>query len=185
MGINADGGIIMAMIDGSKPRSLDYRTPPRKQIKIPETPEERLWRHRRVLFRVSVIIILAPVIIHFAANLIMFGMLTSLSPADFASKVQPLSIATVRAMKEYQRDTGHLPNQMDDLIPKYLESYASGWQIVANGEFMQIGGMNQMINYDFTPGSEGWNVSGPFANGPIPLPLVKIGPSTRPFPALK
>jgi hypothetical protein len=36
------------------------------------------------------------------------------------------------------------------------------------------------IEYNFTPGHEGWSVHGPYANGPIPAPPVKLEPDAKP-----
>jgi len=89
----------------------------------------------------------------------------------------------VRAMKEFQRDNGRLPNDMDELVPAYLPDQshkAVGLHGVNQGEFRHYGRDHHTIWYDFTPGSEGWKIRGPYVNGQIPLPPVKVGPSTRP-----
>lgn len=83
-------------------------------------------------------------------------------------------------MKAYDRNNGHLPNSVDDLIPKYLSSRPSDQTIIAAGRFFFMTADEHQITYDFTPGAEGWSIRGPSARGPIPFPAVSLGPSTRP-----
>ncbi len=169
------------MDDEPRSQPLDYRgIAPR--YRVPEDAESRCWRLWRILFRVGVILLLMPVTFYLGPNLINFGKLTSLSPADFVAEVQGTCVPTVRAMKEYQIDTGHLPSAMEDLVPKYLASLSER-QFIDDGSFKQLAfrGMNHMITYDFTTSAEGWSVYGPFARGPIPLPPVTIAPATRPI----
>jgi hypothetical protein len=169
------------MADGSKPQPLDYRGPTPKRVKVPEDPESRRWRYRRMLFRIGLFVLLAPVALYFGPNLIMFGKLTRRSPADFVPVVQRECAPTVRAMKEYRRDTGHLPQDIQDLVPKYLASVPWGQEIDQSGGFLQITRQeSHYITYDFTPGREAWTVHGYFANGAIPLPPVVIGQATQP-----
>jgi hypothetical protein len=167
------------MADELKPVPLDYRGPAPGKRKLSLDPESRRWRRWRILFRIGLFLILGPVIIHFGTNYIMFGKSSRLAPADFASTVLTNDVSTVRAMKEYQRDTGHLPNQVDDLVPKYLAARPSGMQDIQSGRFLNFANFNHMITYDFTPGNEGWSVTGPFANGRIPLPPVTLPPGSQ------
>jgi hypothetical protein len=169
------------MANEPKPQPLNYRGRDPNRIKIPEDPESRRWRYRRILFRIALFVALAPVTFYFGPNMFMFGKLTRLSPADFTQHVQRFGVPTVRAIKEYQRDTGHFPNQIHDLQPKYLGSVPPWGADIENGQFILWGNLEHMITYDFTPGAEGWKVNGPFANGPIPLPPVTIGPATQPL----
>ena len=99
--------------------------------------------------------------------------------ADFVETVEKSCVPTVRAMKEYQHDTGQLPDSMDDLVPKYLASRPNG-QDISKGHFMQIvsRGAVHFITYDFNPGSEAWEISGPWFSGVIPVPPVTIAPAT-------
>jgi len=165
------------MAGDPKPQPLDYRSPAPEKLKYLEDAEARAWRYRRVLFRVGLFVLFAPFTLYFGPNLIKFGKLTYLSPADFVPYVQNSGVPIVRAIKEYQRDTGHFPNQIHDLQPKYLGSIPGYGADIENGQFVQWGQFEHMITYDFTPGIEGWTVSGPFAKGPIPLPPVTIGPA--------
>jgi len=171
------------------PRPLNYRGIQPKRVKYVPTAEDRRWRNRRILLRIAIFLVLfLPISLYFGPNLIMFGTLTRVSPADFAPLVQSLSISIVRAMKEYQRDAGQLPFQMTDLVPKYLPNAPAGGQYIFNGWFTQSDDSRQYgqnISYDFTPGSEGWEVNGMFLSGPIPLPPVTIGPATQPSPPPK
>jgi hypothetical protein len=109
----------------------------------------------------------------------MFGKPTRLTPADFVPDAQSQSLPTVRAIKQYQKDTGQWPDDLRKLVPKYIASVPWG-QDIQGAEFtqwiVQRSKYNHRIIYDFTPGSEGWSVEGHFANGPIPLPKVTLGP---------
>jgi hypothetical protein len=165
------------MPDDPKLVPLDYRG---KRIPVPESLEAIRWRLRRIAFRAAVILLLTPITFYFGPNMILFGKLTWLTPADFVLTVQRDCVPTVRAMKEYQRDFGHLPEKMEDLVPKYLRAFPDGNQLVTNGSFAQFEGPgHQMITYEFGPGREGWSVLGGYTRGPIPLPPVTIGPATR------
>jgi hypothetical protein len=172
------------MAHESTPLPLGYHGPQPKRARYVPTAEDRRWRNRRILLRLGIFVALfAPIALYFGPNLIMFGTLTRVTPVDFASLVQPLSISIVRAMKEYQRDTHQLPVQLTDLVPKYLPTAPNGTQSIFEGYFMQQDDKDQYgqdITYDFTPGSEGWMVDGAFLGGRIPLPPVAIGPATRP-----
>ena len=114
----------------------------------------------------------------------MFGKFTRLSPADFVPMAQSVGIPIVRAMKEYQRDTGKMPGRIEDLIPRYLPYIPNHYAImVESGDFGLLVQHNELISYDFTSGAEGWSVRGPFVNGPIPLPPVTLGPGANPAQA--
>jgi hypothetical protein len=177
------------MAEESTPQPLNYRGFQPKRVKYTPTAQEIIWRNRRILLRLGIfVVVFAPVALYFGPNLIMFGTLRRVSPADFATLVQPLSVSIVWAMKEYQRDTGQLPPQMTDLVPKYLQTAHTPSQSIIDGRFTQSDDMRQygqVITYDFTPGSEGWKVDGTFLSGPIPLPPVTIGPAAQPWAPLK
>ena len=116
-------------------------------------------------------------------NFLNFGRISGVSGQDFVPDVQQRCVPVVRAMKEYLRDHGQLPNAKKDLVPDYLpdESHvdvpaADVW----GGALKHWGRWNHHVTYDFTPGQEGFYVSGPFMNGRLPMPPVKIEPSTNP-----
>jgi hypothetical protein len=175
------------MPDDPLPQPLDSRSPP--QRKPPNDPESERWRNYRILFRIAIILLIAPPTIYFGSNMIMFGKLTGLSAADFIPDVQNKAVPVVLAIKKYQRDTGQLPNQITDLPPKYLPSTSNiegdiqAWGTPHFTLYNTID--NQRIVYDFTPGAEGWSTQGYFVNGPIPLPPVTLAPSTQPVPQPK
>jgi hypothetical protein len=105
------------------------------------------------------------------------------TPADYVADVQQSCVPVVRAMKEFRRDNGRLPNDMNELIPKYLPDQSH--QLVQlygawAGKFEHYVQWHHRIWYDFTPGDEHWEISGSFVRGRIPLPPVAVGPATRP-----
>jgi hypothetical protein len=116
------------------------------------------------------------------SNYLLFNKVSRPTAVDFVSEVENYCVPVVRAMEEFQRDNGRLPNGMDELVPKYLpdQSHQPVQPVVDQGEFRHYGRDHHTIWYDFTPGSEGWKIRGPYVNGQIPLPPVKVGPSTRP-----
>jgi hypothetical protein len=153
---------------------LEYYRP--KLVKAPPTPESIRWRWYRIWYRVGLAVLFVSVAFYFGPNEIRFDKLTRLTPADLVPIVQRDCMATVRAMQQYQQDTGSLPNSVDDLIPQYLPAALADYRI-ANGQFSHFDWRwHETITYDFTPGSEGWHVTGHFVTGRIPLPTVKPGP---------
>lgn len=177
------------MADEPKLLPLNYYGPTPNGWKYQDFPGAGLWRLRRNLFRLGLFVVLAPIIFYFAKNLMMFHKLTPLTPADYVPLVQRLGVPTVRAMKQYQRDTGSLPDDLRALVPKYLAAEPPqcgpdyNYITIARGQLLIYPFGIQTIMYDFTPDTEGWSTSGPFVTGPIPLPPVTIGAGMQPTPA--
>ena len=123
--------------EATPPLPLDYHGPRPKRAKYVPTVEDRRWRNRRILLRLGIFVALfPPIALYFVPNLIMFGTLRRMTPEDFAPLVQPQSIAIVRAMKEYQRDTGQLPFENTDLVPKYLPPVPTSERYIIHGYFV-------------------------------------------------
>ncbi len=162
------------------PEPLNYRGPPPRRIRVPEDAEAKRWRYGRLLFRVALVALGAEFAFDLGPNWFTFGQLTRPTPAYFVEIAETQGVPVVRAMKEYQRDTGRLPNGLGDLEPKYLPPDTWFRGFVGGAHFALLTTANHWVIYDFTPGAEGWRVEGPIANGPIPLPPVTIGPATRP-----
>jgi hypothetical protein len=168
------------MADEPTPQPLDYHRGDPNRIKVAESPEAKQWRYLRAWFRVGLFVVVAPVVFYFAKNVILFGRLTPLRPADFVEQTQRLGVPVVRAIKEYQRDTGKFPNDVQDLQPKYLPQNLGFECEIESARVIVWGRLNHRITYDFTPGAEGWSVDGPFTSGPILLPPVTIDATTQP-----
>ena len=137
-------------------------------------------------FQLSYYLVLAGIFwaiaFQFGANYFFLGKLRSATPADYVAEVEQHCVPVVRAMKEFQRDYGRLPNDTSELIPDYLPDQShKDVQLggVSSGQFNHYALWHERIWYDFTPGNEHWEVSGSFVRGRIPLPPVKLGPSTR------
>ena len=116
-------------------------------------------------------------------NYFLFDKVSRPTAVDFVPEVESYCLPVVRAMKEFQRDNGRRPNGMEELVPRYLPDQShEAVQLhgVDQGEFRHYAHDHHTIWYDFTPGSEGWTISGPYVNGRIPLPPVKAGPKTKP-----
>ena len=166
------------MSDDPGPLPLEYRRPPQKRPKLIEDAEARRWRHRRIVYRCAVFAVFFILVgFYIGPKLYLFGKLTGITTADFVPFVQRSCVPTVRALKEFERDHGHLPDTLQEL-PSADLPLVPGGQIL-NGQFWCVGEYNHVITYDFTPDSEGWCVTGAFVNGRIPLPPVKIGASKR------
>jgi hypothetical protein len=139
----------------------------------------RRWRCRRVSYYVALCLLFAAIAFYFGPNVIMFGKLVWITADDFAKWVDEDDVRSVRAIKEYQRDHGKLPERMEDLVPAYLPKRTFGdlW----GGEFHEYTRYGHLFIYRFTPGDEGWRVAGPFVHDRLPLPPVRIAASTRPM----
>jgi hypothetical protein len=150
------------------------------------------WRRRRAAYYGVLAVVFAAVAFFVGPNLLLFGKPTGLTPADFVPTVEERCVPIVRAMKEFQRDHGRLPDRGAELMPHYHPQEDPSVQYVSasvhRGRFDRWAAYNHNITYDFNPVTEGWYVSGAFAHGRIPLPPVKIdprpgaasGPSTEP-----
>lgn len=171
---------------------LDYCRPlPRKgrpfpwYFSPPKEPEDRRWWCRHLLYCLGLGALFSAIAFYFGPNVILFRKLTRLEPADFIDEARQSGVPLVRAVKEFGRDHGHLPNDVEELTPDYLDcdidllrrhpsfdSYS-----VRFYSFERSGGHE--LEYDLRPASEGWEVYGPFARGPIPLPIVTIDAASR------
>jgi hypothetical protein len=91
------------MAEEQRLQPLDYRGPlpgTTRAIYI-ESPEERGWRHRRVLFRIAMNLLFVPVAFYFGPNVFKFGKLTGLTGADFVTEAQQNAVPVVQAIKAY------------------------------------------------------------------------------------
>lgn len=148
----------------------------------------RRWRRRRMVYYAGLGAFFAAVALYVGPNLMLFGKPTWITPADFVPVVEEQCVPIVRAMKEYQRDHGRLPERGEDLFPDYHTPDDPSRQVVKasvwKGQFNYWSAYNHTITYDFDPPSEGWSVSGAYTQGRIPVPPVKIhgtrSPATRP-----
>jgi hypothetical protein len=117
---------------------------------------------------------------YFGPNWIMFDQLTRLGAADFVAETRRF-VPVVRAVKAFQRDHGRLPyGEFKELVPQYLATDEIPGDVEKNGTVYFFARDNHAVTYDLTPGREGWRVSGPFASGPIPAPLVTLRPTSQP-----
>jgi hypothetical protein len=137
------------------------------------------WRRRRIAYYCGLGVLFAAIAFYAGPNLILFGKLTWLAPADFVPTARERCLPIVRAMKEYQRDRGVLPQSVEQLVPGYLPVAAPG-AMLRDGEFNYwTATFNHEIVYKFAPAEEGWYVRGEFVSGRIPLaPVVVAAPTT-------
>ena len=142
------------------------------------------WRRRRVAYNAGRAAFFAAVALYVGPNLLLFGKPTGLTPADFVPTVEEQCVPIVRAMKEFRRDHGRLPDGGAELMPDYHPPEDPGLQYVSasvhQGKFNRWTTMyNHTITYDFEPATEGWYVTGAFTHGRIPLPPVTIDPRPK------
>jgi hypothetical protein len=168
---------------------LDYAPPPRKEYKSgvdkwverltpPADPEMRSWWFGRVGYRVVLSLICLAIAFYFGPNLIQFGRLTKPKMADYIPIVERTGVPFVKAIKLFKLDHGRYPKNETELIPNYLRETSAGFTTL-DGEVVGFIGYDEWVHYNFTPGAEGWDLSGPYFNGRMPLPPVTIGPTDR------
>ncbi|MGA2229710.1 MAG: hypothetical protein ABSH22_02180, partial [Tepidisphaeraceae bacterium] len=110
------------------------------------------WQCLRIAYRLGLYALILPFALYYSPNFFMFGKFTPLGLADFAPTVETQCVPTVRAIKEYQRDKNGLPDQLDQLVPKYLPSISFKEQI--QGEryiYWDFEQDNSTIYYIFPP----------------------------------
>ena len=145
---------------------------------MPMPREEWLrWRSRRRAYYAALAGYFAAVAFYFGPNLYLFGKLTWLAPSDFTPVVRERCVPVVLAMKQYRRDHGSLPTRDSELVPEYLPEIHGAASLERRGGFEYWSQFNHSITYDFTPGGEGWFVSGAFVRGRIPVPPVELPPA--------
>lgn len=173
------------------PQPLDYRSLPKPRVSkdtkwgpAPNDPESRRWRFLRGLLRVGIYLLFVPVAVYFLPNLLTFGKLTRRTLSDFIPVVQSQDVPIVRAIKQYKRDTGHWPQTVKKLIPKYITvSTRQQWNVNIIPDWQVVWFYNQLdesVQYNLDPLHEGWLVKGYFVNGPLPVPLVNLSPVIHP-----
>ena len=137
------------------------------------------WQLYRMAYQGLMVLLFCSIAFYFGPNVILFGKLTWLSPTDFVPTVEQQCMPIVSAMKANRRDHGRLPNRMSEIVPDYVvPKYRQ--EPISNGNFQYWSKFNHRIEYDFTPGNEGWYVNGAFVKGPIPVMKAPVGPSTSP-----
>lgn len=142
-------------------------------------PPNTQWHRRRLTYKAGLALLFAAIAFYFGPNVILFGKLTWISPADFVPTVERECMPVVSAMKAYRRDHGRLPDRIEDIVPDYLKS--ADRSVFVNGGGFSAYSMDQhLIEYDFSPGAEGWRVIGPYTHGRIPAPPAPVGPTTSP-----
>ncbi len=140
------------------------------------------WLYLQLAYYLALAGVFVAIAFYLGPNYYLVGRFSSVTPADFVGEVQQEGVPVVRAMKEFQRDHGRLPQDANELVPKYLPPSGDNavWFDVRQGVFAQRARWNHRIWYDFSPGTEGWYVAGHMARGRIPLPPVKVTATTRP-----
>jgi hypothetical protein len=150
-------------------------------IQTPTASNNR-WETRRWLYRFSVLAWL--LLLSFVAGPKFFLWFWDVkpaptSPADFVAEVNRYCVPVVRRMKEYERIHGSLPSDFKQFAPEW-QNTQEGQALLNGGTFTRYVELDQMIEYDFTPGHEHWTVKGPFVNGIIPVPPVTLDAQTQP-----
>lgn len=137
------------------------------------------WRVYRLTYHAVLATLFIAIAFYFGPNVFLFGKLTWIAPSDFVPDVEKICTPIVSAMKAYRRDHGHLPDRWEDIAPDYIKTPRS-LAIIDDGKFHWYAGYNHTIEYDFSPGAEGWFIDGPYTRGRIPAPPAPVGPTTSP-----
>jgi hypothetical protein len=164
------------MPEQPQPPPLDYFGPTPRKAALVYDAECRRWQAIRRLYRVGLSVLIGAIAIPVFTNLIKFGKPTPLSAADFLPIIQTECVPVVRAIKQYQQDTGNLPDDINKLVPQYLASIPkmADMRYTTFIDWVSPHSLTHCVIYDFDPATEGWTVKGPFVNGPIPLPKVTL-----------
>ncbi len=150
------------------------------------SPEEKRWRYRRFLLTAALACYFLLISCEFGPHLMLFHQWTSPTPAEVVPYIESTCVPVIRAIKEYRRDKGALPENISDLVPHYLPTQPATffhmWTDVCETMDPRY---RELIVYHFTPEAERWEARGFFVNGPIPAPLVPDPPATAPATTLK
>ena len=180
--------------DRSSIPPLDYRGPlPRERrpsraswiadvSHIPAYRDLQKWWLARIGYYLAMMALFVIIAFYAGPNEINFGSPFGLRASAFVPYVMRDCVPVVRAMKEYQRDHGSFPGDIDDLVPQYLSAGAKNRFLgnVYKGQFSAFAEWNHLIEYKFGPGKEEWRIRGPLINGVLPVPAVTSGPATAP-----
>lgn len=156
---------------------LDYEA---KLPRYQPTPEDRRWLLRRLSYYLAHLVVLAFIGYQAGPNLIMFHSLFSPTPAEYAAIAQQRYTTTIAAIKAYQRDNGSLPRITYDLEGTYLPKDFGELGTIFETTSVTFGLDRAIVEYEFTPASEGWFIHAPRYDGRLPAPIVAAAPATRP-----
>ena len=170
---------------------LDYRTPRRPRYQ--RTPQDWAWLRRRLLYYLAHVALFFAIISRLGPNLFLFKSPFSPSPAYYVRLTQPF-VPMIAAIKAYQRDHGQLPSDSDSLPEDYRPPDWQGQE----GEILHYGSItfpadvgtitcradaSTVVEYDFTPATEGWIIHAPRYDGRIKAPIVPAAPPPATHPA--
>lgn len=163
---------------------LSYRSAPKQP-----PPKDPKWTARRVAYYFALLGWFCLIAFWAGPNVWLFGRVTGMRESDLHAGAKRSVVPAIRAVLEYQRDFGVLPDNSWDAKVVYFGSDAQvGWggEYIRNGVLSDRGLYNQNIYYDFGRADAPWSSQGIFYNGPINLPPVTLDtpfePTTRPAP---
>jgi hypothetical protein len=155
-----------------------------------DTSTETRWRRIRVLLNLTLAAWIFALAFWLGPHEIIFGRLRGLSVDDLVPIASKWCVSQVREIKLYQRTHGQFPQTAQDLGPVF------DWNVQSSNCPQRGPGLpevypnryvyslfthyNESIEYDFTPGKEGWSVRGYFLTASLPLPPVQLELSTQP-----
>lgn len=154
---------------------------------LPRQAELRRWWFRRLGYYAAMFVLFLTIGFYVGPNEFLFHrvLYPYHSVSDYMPEIMTDCVPLVRAVKEYQRDYGRLPEDLYQVMPGYLAScplQARMW-----GDQLYFVKGDHLICYDFTPSNEGWwlvpnAVAGsiPVRGRAIPAPRVSLGPATKP-----
>jgi hypothetical protein len=161
---------------------LSYRSAPKRP-----PPKDPKWTAKRVAYYFALLGWFCLIAFWAGPNVWLFGRVTGMRESDLHENVKQRFVPAIRAVLEYQRDFGALPDNSWNAKVVYFGKYTQvGWggEHIRNGVLSDYGRYNQCISYDFSHPEAPWTTWGAFYNGPINLPPVTLDtpfePTTRP-----
>jgi hypothetical protein len=162
---------------------LNYASPNRQDDRPPYrfTPEDRAWRWRRLGYYGLHLLLLLAIVYRIGPNLVLYHSPLSPRPGDYLRYTQPY-VPIIAAIKAYNRDFGKLPEGDFDLPPEYVPANYHAFNEISGTSITFSTSDYGVIEYDFSPASEGWIVHFPRYDGRIVAPVVTAAPtpSTQP-----
>jgi hypothetical protein len=165
---------------------LNYASPNRQDERPPyrATPEDRAWLWRRLRYYGLQLLLFLAIVYRIGPNLFLYHSPLSPSAADYVRYTKQY-VPIIAAIKAYNRDFGKLPAGDFDLPPDYLPAnyHGGGAEILGTSITFETAEFG-VIEYDFSPTSEGWIMHFPRYDGRIAAPIVAAAPKPSAQPSV-
>lgn len=143
------------------------------------TAEDSAWFFRRLGYYLAHALVFFVIVKWIGPDLIIYCQFSS-SPDYYAKLSQPY-MPMIAAIKAYQRDHRELPETTFDMPEKYQptnwDNTLIGTILGASSVTFELRDQSAVLEYEFTPESEGWIIHAPRCQKRLPLPIVPAAPS--------